>query len=146
MSVLTNHSLFHMVHFWIFYLKQPWFQADSFVSSLRSLCVLVSHNANLQNFTRCYPGWWFVDETIKYLKFYRQQAFIFGPANRKFCHSFLTCREKICWRSKMSRFHINLNCNDCLWDTMVFPGKWFCWEYLCIICSIFVMLTNNYFS
>ena len=30
------------------------------------------------------------------------QAFIFGLANGEFCQSFLFCRGKICWRSKMS--------------------------------------------
>ena len=30
------------------------------------------------------------------------QAFKFGSANSEFCQSFLTCRAKICLRSKMS--------------------------------------------
>ena len=58
------------------------------------------------------------------------QAFIFGLANGEFQQSFLTCRAKICQRSKLLWFHINLKYNDWLKEAMILPAEWFYWEYL----------------
>ena len=75
----------------------------------------------------------------------KTQAYISGPANGEFRQSFLTYRAKNSRRSKMSWFHISLKCNDWLREASYFLRNGFV-ENMRNICSIFIAITNNYFS